>query len=244
MLTLVMFLLRGYWGQSVNIVRMELALAMVIFAFLCRENRKFGWMIVFAVLAPLFQKTSIVYLAGLFIPKRIYKTLCVFIVIAAGLVSLFLPQLMNFAAKLVPYFAVYLEDDPTYELGGVTLGCLLSAAVLLGELVLAGVIYASNWDDLSEEQRGFFSLALNMGCVGLAIYLIAVRFSVLDRCAIFYSLFAIILLPNAVTWMKKREDRILVTLLVIALCAAEFTVLQTYRYWWNEIIPYRSVLWL
>ena len=75
----------------------------------------------------------------------------------------------------------------------------------------------------------------------VTIYIVSLKLNILDRIAIYYNVFSIILLPNAIYWLNKG-NRMLFYSLVILLFFAYSAVIITFRPEWGTIYPY-SFCW-
>lgn len=75
--------------------------------------------------------------------------------------------------------------------------------------------------------------------LGLAISIISIRFSLLDRVSDFFTVYAIVLLPN--TLKNKRKNLNLSVFLYYILLLTFFIyyiVIIVYRPEWNKVYPY------
>ncbi|MGT2799452.1 EpsG family protein [Streptococcus marmotae] len=236
-----LFFILGFWGQTVNILRVQLALAMTIFAFLAFRDKKIWQTVFFMILAVSFQRIAAVFILSFLVPPKINKRLYSFMFISALAVWLFLPQILSIAALVVPYFRTYLTSSH-YVVGDVKLAAIFGAIVRFVFLAFCLYIFKVHEKELSEKERTALIYQINMIFISFLITLISLRFNLLDRCQTFNWLFIIVLIPNTLNRIKNWKNKVLSFVAILIFCIAQFFVFNIYRPNWNHTYPYKTIL--
>jgi hypothetical protein len=239
-MSVFMFFVLGTWGQTMNIIRLQLAIAMYIYAFLAKERGNYIVSIVAAILAVFFQRISIVYSIVFLVPKKIKKNTYIITVAGTAATVAFLPTILKWAVKLVPYFKTYLTSS-TYVVDEIKWATVIGFLMELTIFVFSMYVYVNQLDELEQEESELFAQQLNMVFIAMMITIISFRFNILSRCQYFFSVFEILLLPNAIRNMRLKTNRFLLLFAVLGVCIAYFVIVNVYRPNWNYIYPYETV---
>ena len=243
-MSVFMFFIFGTWGQTMSTIRLHLAIAMALYAFICKDNKKHILLVVFSLLAFSFHRISLVFLLFFFVPKKITKKFCVIAIIMTAFGIGILPTLMQIIAEYIPYFSIYLSSS-TYVFGEAKLATILSIVM---RLLLRGlcwyfyIVRTTNEMELTETEGNLTSYHFNMLFVSTLIMVLSLRFNLLDRCSTFYWAFAYVLIPNVLSRIENRGNRVILKGFVLALGIAYFAIINIYRPEWNHIFPYSSIL--
>lgn len=235
-----LFFTLGMWGQTMNIIRLQLAIAMMIYAFISRDDKKNIRAVLFALLAFSFHRLAIVFWVGLLIPKMIRKEYYILLTVATLVALVILPQLMALAAHFVPYFGTYLSSS-SYVIGEVKLASLVGVLMRFAVLVVGLYIYRNNCGLFSIEEKENISLQINMVFISFLCMLVSLRFNLFDRCSYFFWVFALSLIPNAINYLRLKNNRLFFIIGVAVVCFAYFVIVNIYRPNWNHIFPYVTI---
>lgn len=239
-LSVFLFFALGSWGQTMNIIRLQLALAMMIYAYFAKENRKKFLMVFFVILAVLFQRISIVYILAFFIPRKVSKKMYLIFGVGAMGCYFFLPRILGIATSIMPSLNHYLTSS-TYVLGDVKLASIIGVLMRFSVFVFAFYVFTKNKDIINEEQTSLLSYQINLVYISMFIMVVSLRFNLLDRCNYFFWTFAYLLIPNIIKLLKNRENKGMVTVSLFGLCIAYFVIINVFRPEWNNIYPYTTV---
>ncbi len=239
-LSLLLFLCLGFWGNTVNIMRQELAVAMFLYAYMLYDNAKRIRSVFAGMLAPWFQKTSLIYFLFFIIPKRINGKFYAIAGSAGVIITLFIDRVLFVVRDSVPRFEMYLTENSVYVLGRVEPAVVIYCAFLLFVWALALYIYSRNKGGIGADEPNIqVELQINMVFTAFVIMLTATRFSLMDRCAMFFHFFVVILIPNLISMIKKDEYRHLVQVGFTVAAIGYFVIVCIFRPGWNHIYPYR-----
>ncbi|MEW4354206.1 EpsG family protein [Streptococcus pneumoniae] len=235
-----LFFILGFWGHTVNILRLQLALAMAIFAFLAFRKKKKLQTVLFMILAISFQRIAVVYILSFFIPPKIDKRIYTILLATSLAVLLFLPKILAIVAMVVPYFQVYLTDKHLVE--DAKLASIIGILIRLIFFIFSLYVFKTHDKDLSVKEQETFIYQINMIFISLLIMIISMRFSLLDRCQAFNWIFIITLIPNTLNLLKNWRNKVITFVAIMAFCISYFLVINIYRPGWNHIYPYKTVL--
>lgn len=239
-LSVLLFLCFGFWGDTINIIRQELAIAMFLYVYILTDDGKKIRGFILGILAPLFQRTSLSYFIYFLIPRRINKKFYAIAGPIGVLTVLLIDRIIMLVTRFVPRFGRYLLDTSKYKLGRVEPAVVLYCVFLLVVWALALYVYEHAGDNIeSDEWTVQIEMQINMVFTAFLIMLVATKFNLLDRCAMFFNIFVIILIPNMISMIKKDEYRHLVQSGFTLAAIGYFVVVCIFRPDWNHIYPYR-----
>jgi hypothetical protein len=239
MMSVFLFFVLGIWGQTVNIIRLQLALAMMIYAFLLKEKRKILLCVICMVLAVSFQRISLIYAIGFIVPPKITKKGYVVAAMGTAVAYVLVPSIMSWVAGFIPYFSTYFSSS-TYIIDDTKMASVISLLIRLFVFVFGLYVYI-HLSENEKEVNSTFALQINMVFIAMMMMTLSLRFNLLDRCGYFFWLFAIVMLPNAIKRMKIESNRLIIMGLLIGVCILYFVVINVYRPSWNHIYPYSSI---
>lgn len=248
LMSVAIFFLLGTWGQTLNVIRVQLAVASFIYAYFARREKKRLLCILFVVLAVSFQRISILYTIAFFIPPA-YKKKAYIITTVGGLLAYgLLPRIMGIVVRFIPYFNNYLNSQ-SYVLGEVKLASILGFLVRVlvfyfGFVVLirSRRVQKGSNGDYDIEDDADYTYQVNMSYIAAIVMFVSLNFNLLDRCSYFFALFSIVMIPNAIDKMKISSNRLVTKLAILLFCVAYFLVINIYRPDWNHIYPYVTFL--
>lgn len=129
-MSVFMFFTFGTWGQTMSTIRLQLAIAMALYAFICKDNKNRILLVVFSLLTFSFHRISLVFLLFFFVPKKITKKFCLIAIIITAFSISILPTLMQIVAGYIPYFSIYLSSS-IYIFGEAKLSTIISIVMRL-----------------------------------------------------------------------------------------------------------------
>lgn len=239
MFSAFLFLTLGFWGQTVNIIRLQIAIALIIYAYLLKESKKYVFAIIAAVSAVMFQRVSILYVLGVFIPKKLNKKFYIIggVVSVASYVAL--ARIISIVSRYVPYFNIY--TNSRYSFGDAKLASIVGVAIRICVVILAIWTYKQNLYNNNDEELVEISEQINMVFVSMLILIASLNFNLLDRCGYFFWTYALALIPNSVVFQRNTNNRRILHILIVTVCVAYFMVINIYRPDWNHIYPYFTI---
>ncbi|CAG9355494.1 EpsG family protein [Clostridium perfringens] len=232
-LSMLLYFCLGYFGNSMNIIRQEMAIAILFFAYDFLIRRKFLKFVVIVFIASLFHQLSIIFIIAYPISKLKlnFNTILVFLSVTILGVLLFNP-ILSMLMKFTKY-NYYL--DSVYLDGEIRLASVLNIMILIITLIFGLIINKYYNVYKFDNCVRIMTLFLLMGTV---ISIISLRFNLLDRVANYFSVFIIIYLPNIVDKIKNKWISSLFIVIITTLFVAYFLTVQYLKPDWNSIYPY------
>lgn len=243
-MSVFMFFTFGTWGQTVNIIRLQLAIAMALYAYICKDKKKYILLVVLSLLAFSFHRISLVFLLYLFVPRTITKKFNIAAIVATAVGISILPMLMQIVAGYIPYFSGYLSHS-MYVMGEAKLATVINIVMRLLLLSICWYFYLSQATvnaSLTETENHIISYQFNMVFVSTLLMVLSLRFNLLDRCSFFYWTFSYVLIPNVLSRIENNGNRSILRGFILLLGVAYFVIINIYRPEWNHISPYSSIL--
>lgn len=236
-----LFLTLGIWGKTVNVLRLELAIIIVLTGFLLKEKNK-KWMgILLSFFGILFQRISIVYLLSLFIPKKISRNFYIISTLLVIILFFNFNIFINSIAQIFPYFKIYLSESSSYKIGNLKIATVISIFKAFF-IFLFGIIayFKSNRVLYSKKENQDFLYQINMVYTEFLILFTSLQFNLLDRCSYYFSIFEILMIPNAVKRLNKNE-KIICIILILTICVIYFFIITLLKSEWNRLVPYKTI---
>ncbi|WP_075983034.1 EpsG family protein [Bacillus massilinigeriensis] len=239
-----LFFALGYWGQMMNTIRQNIAIVILLLSYDFIKKKKVLPFILLVLFASLFHRTAIIFLLAYPIAQLKFnlKTVLTSLAIAVSGLTFFGP-LLELALGIFPLYQYYL--------GGVYLDDNIRLATILNIIVITFILLfgrfivqkqfgkQSNIDqpkNFSQVDYRIFSLFI---LVGIVIEIISMKFSLLNRVGVYFSVFLIAYLPNVINSIRDKNLRTLIIMIVVLLFFLYSTVIQIYRPEWNDIYPYQ-----
>lgn len=236
-----LFFTLGIWGKTVNILRLELAIVIVLTGFLLKEKNKKWIGILLSFLGILFQRISIAYLLSFFIPKKISKNFYIISTLLVIILFLNFNIFINLVVQIFPYFKIYLSESSSYGIGDLKIATVISIFKAFF-IFLFGIIayFKSNRALYSKKENQDFLYQINMVYTEFLILFTSLQFNLLDRCSYYFSIFEILMIPNAVKRLNKNE-KILCIILILTICVIYFFSITLLKSEWNRLVPYKTI---
>jgi len=230
-------------------IRQSIAIAIVLLGYEYIKSRKLIKFIIVILIASLFHYSAIVFLIVYPISKIKFSYLVVILQAIIGVALYFaFDILINFAFRLFPQYQAYTASG--YFDGNVRIASILNFFVILSILLLGlftklgkhklpanetNRVYNANLDlyYLNED-----NLLLHIISLGVISYFIAINASLLDRVAMYFFIFTIILVPKAISNIRNRKMLTLVTYLIVVLTFVYNITILLYRPEWQHVYPY------
>ncbi|MBM7685772.1 EpsG family protein [Defluviitalea raffinosedens] len=247
-LSTYLFFTLGYFGMSMNTIRSNIALVIILYSYRYLRERKLFKFIFIVFLASLFHRVSLFFLLAYPITYLKYNFKTILLVISSSIiVSLTFSKLLNVVLIYFPRYQYYIESK--YLDGDTRTASVLNFLVGLS-IIIFGVCTRYHLKEMKEELvlKSISREKLNIKdgqnmlmliITGVAVIFISFNFSLLDRIGNYYIVFAIIYLPNAIIGLKNRQMKMLSIFLVVGMFFIYSTTIQIMRPEWNVIYPYK-----
>lgn len=243
-LSIYLYITLYFYFSSFNIMRQYDAIAMCLMCYTACEKRKRALAILFAFLAFFIHSTSIVF----FIALVAYKTITclkridvqiVFGVILTFVLGYVFEPLLALFAKVFPHYEMYIGDAE------VALNAYQSdGKKVLITLMFAGILEFSYATIIKTERKNssflvgenvriqlfFLMIAVALGFAGARLQLIA-------RMESYFSVYAIILIPEFIRMIQARYRKIIYFFFVFVMLVPMFVQLKSNS---SGVVPYAT----
>ncbi|HEM5332235.1 TPA: EpsG family protein, partial [Streptococcus suis] len=192
---LLTYMFLGYYAYSNNILKQYIAMNFVMATYLALSRRKYFKTILFAVGAMLFHYSSVLVLVILFFASRFKPTFNkYYLAIVGGLVvALNLNTLFAIFFKLIPSasgYEIYVNWRRSDQIRLVL--AVLGMAIMHGILIY----YILKYKDKIKKQDERRYREIIFLIIGLAINILSIRQWIINRIAVYFYQFIILILPT------------------------------------------------
>jgi len=205
---LICYLFMGFFANSLNILKQYIAMIFVMCFYRSLCKKQIIRCILFAFFAFLFHYTSIFALAVIFIVKLIKlkpsKSLIVIAIVGSFAVAALLPQIISVLIKIIPSasgYSVYVNWRRNGQFR-------LVIAVIVMSLVYAlllSFIYKYRWKIKEYNEQRYMEITFLI--IGLAINIASVRIWVVQRVALYFYQFIILIIPTLLQSLEPKLRR-------------------------------------
>ena len=236
--TLVLFFFLMY-GATLTMIRQQLAIAFVFVAFDRIMNKHCIRAMIWILVAFLFHSSAILLLILPILPHIKFNKWLAFIIILLCSLCAFTDLLYKVCIVLAPSYAHYF--DSAY----VGSGWLAVSFNLFCNLIFFVII----WFVLNRDKQSVIveestltaenekNLQLWIAFIAFAGMILGYKINLVDRIVLYFTVFAVLFLPNALTKTNSKYKMLIVFGITLMLAMYLIIVLK-YRPNWNRIYPY------
>lgn len=237
-LSIFLFITLGYFGQSLNIIRLCIAFSFLLFSYdFLRKNRIIAFILT-VLLAMMFHRTAIVFLLAYFVQKiNLNKKKLGIWLIGTIIVTMYMEKILNELLKIYPNFQYYIGTEylSSGKIANVFYVLIWSMVLSLGVAInrkAKGIIVSKD-----------ISIMTMFIMISISIYAFSIKFNLLDRVAQYFSMFGIVYIPNVLELIKEKRKKYILTMMIVTFFFSYFIIIQIFRPEWNVIYPYK-VFWV
>lgn len=241
-LSCYIFLTLRFLMSTMNVVRMWIAIAILLFSVTHIQNRNLIKFAVIVLIASCFHLSALVFL--LIYPlvklKVNFKTIYISIVTSAALFVVGRPVFIKLTEWIGRYGGYLNSNYFNYE-SNVAVYLTLAINLSLFYLIYKNKNISVNNKESTSDTKTIVSIeqiSLVSGLLVMSFSIIGLGNTIMDRVSAYFNVFFTISLP--MVFYKKKNDcdmAVLLWGLMIAL-AAQFLVVMIYRPSWNGVTPY------
>ncbi len=234
-LSLLMFICLRYYDQTMNIIRECIAIAIIFYSYRFIVKRNFFKFIICILLATCFHKTAIVFTIAYFVTlfRLSKKTLLILFIVSMGFMFSF-GSIFQQILQIFDNYSYY--DGGEYAVGGIRIATILQL-IIQGALFIISLVIRKNIGNEILIKRGYDSM-LMIWAIAISITIVATQFNLLDRVAVYFNVFSIIVFPNILSEVKNIRHREILYILTITFLITYYCFILTYKPEWNRIYPY------
>lgn len=236
-LSVFMLLAYGFFSSSFTLVRQGITLGILLFSFdYIISGRKLKFLILI-ILASLFHSTSLLFIFA-YLARYIRPSVKKFVIsILIGLVALSIFSfLLDSMFKLFPMYEHYKSRSYIGDAGIANLFYIIISSLILVYSYL--VLYKREGKSIvSSAEIKIDNTAMILVMFAIVIYILSMKANIMDRIGIYYNIYSIILLPNAINALNNYNRFYIQPLAIIFFYLYTMTILM-FRPEWNSVFPY------
>lgn len=232
-LSIICFIFLGFFDSSMNVVRQSIALAIITISYgyiVQGEKIKF---IITVIIASCFHSSAILFLGAYLLRFfRLNKWNLSVLMVCMVFAFICFSKILQIAFGYSDIYSGYVNS--IYGESG-KIGTLFNAAIfafmLLSCLLIRSIVGAERF------RKENLDLPFYLCFIGMSIMVISYNMSVVGRIAQYFSIFQIILLPNALKLINLRNRYVISFIIFLGLNIYYWTIIIL-RPYWNAIYPY------
>ena len=185
-------------------IRQTMAMGFTFFAFIYAYEKKFIPFLIFTFLGYLFHSSALIFIITYFIMHRKLGAVQIGLVVGAMVIALLFPGAINAIVKELAWneeLAAYAEKSTGLSIFGYVLQFMLA----VGALLIAGKYCL-------HEKEGI--ALMNMVVLGLVFQSFVIRIDNIFRLSMYFSVYGLILVSNAVEKQKERRSYVIAYIVV------------------------------
>lgn len=233
--SLALFFYLRYYDDSLNTLRLSLAISLTMIAMHFLINKKVFRFYIMIIIAFFFHKTA---LAFMFIPlfnkiKLNFKSISILTTITV-MTTLFFEKIFNLLIVIFPTYSYYIGTD--YLNTSNNLATILMIFINLIMIFFIYYIDQSEKNNISNDN--IENLLYKSLVLGTLFLVISLKFSLLARIADYYLVYIIILLPNTIKKIKNKTILVFVLLIILFFFICYYVFIVMFKPEWNQVYPY------
>ena len=231
-----MFILLRYFFNEMNILREFLAMCIILSSIdLIKKRKLFKYIIVIAI-ASLFHATAIIAFPLYFLYSNEFnKKTKTIISICSIFIYVFLSDVLIYFTNILGLYSNYVEN----RLDSYNLASLLGFIIAICIYLFYKYEFNHHKNDFKTTEIKEHSFLLNIAFVAIFFGLISYRINIFSRATIYYNIFNIIMLPNAISLIKNPRSKHICYVVIFLLFFASFATIMYLRSDWYCVTPYR-----
>ncbi len=234
-LSLFIFFTFGFYGFAVSGIRQSLAIAILLFSYKFIIERKFIKYLVLVVTACLFHGSALLFLPAYLTNRMQLSRQNILMIFLFGLILMI--GLSGVTNIVFQYFNSYESYANGIYGGDVRIASVFYVIVSLLIILLSYRTLKRSNSRNTEAYKINGNITL-LVCIAAALYIISLKLNIFDRVAMYYNVFAIIVLPNSISRIKSVNIRQLVIITVILFFFLYNAAVILFRPEWNSVFPY------
>ncbi len=213
---LLCYMFLGYYAYSNNILKQYIAMTFIMCAYLNHDRKKPARFVLFVVFATWFHYSALFVVIVMYLVRRMEPSFGKYwMSVTGGIgIGLAVSHVLSFAIRLIPSAAGY-EKYISWRRSGQFRLIAAVAGMCVIYMILTFVIlkYKENVKTVNEKRYQEIIFLI----IGLGINLVAVRQWIINRMAIYFYQFIILILPTMFSGIEPKKRKKLKTYLYFAM---------------------------
>lgn len=234
-LSVMLFFTFGYYSGSNNTIRQFIAISIILWSYEYIFKRKLIKFIIVVLIASQFHSTAIIFLAAYPLSRlKLNKKNTLFLLGGAGVGYIAFDIIFQLFLNVFPVYSYYIGSE--YMTGDIRLASVMNFLVL----VIIGLLYWITKDNkkikiVNSNTANILEIYM---LISILLTFISFKFNLIERCAEYFTVSILIILPNTITRLKEKNLKITVYILATIFFMLYATTILIYRPEWNKIYPY------
>ena len=244
-LSVYMFFTLIYFGFSMSGIRQAIAIVILFVAYgYMIDNKKIKFLIS-VIVATMFHNTAILFIIAYPISKLKCNKKTILLVTMFTIIFYFIfPVISKLSMSVFPRFNYYLGSE--YFNGQVRSSSILNLIIFLSIFIFSSCIKYNHRESVNlsklnmsqdkiEKCRNSEMMLL---LTSISIMFLSLKLNILDRVAMYFHIYCIIILPNSINMIKNKNYRIVIIIGIIYFLFIYSTTIKIIRPEWQSIFPY------
>lgn len=232
--SIFLFWITFYAFGTMNVTRMWMAVSILTLSTKYIISRSFFKFFAIVLLAMLFHKSAIVFVLLYYVyGKKINVKTISLLLVACVIITFFFNSFITTLTSSLGVYENYLTDNRlnTSENLAVKLAFMVNIVVFVFCCFVKAWAMKNGKNEISI--LSFYALVI---VVGLGI--IGLSFNMTGRVSYYFSIYLILLIPNAFNNIDNKKIRFILRLVYVFFLLLEFSTILYYRPEWYQVIPY------
>lgn len=234
----------GTLYASMNVMRMELAIAILLFAIPYIQNKQWVRFLIVVFIAFLFHKSSMIFL--IMYPLSVLKynrkitTLIILSSVAIAFMGVTFFQFLTSELEMYESYTegnYFSEDRSLVAVSIVFLETLLTLLMFKWTGYFNKPQYVENEDNTSK-YISFAYISRMAYWLVFALSIIGFTNNIMNRISGYFNIMIMIMIPYAIFCLKSKDTQGILYLLMVTIFIAERITIWTLRPSWNAVVPY------
>ena len=223
--SLWLFLFLGYLDSSMCLIRQYLALAVLLYSYKYILKRNFIKFLLIVLIASTFHTTAIIFIISYFLIKINLKKNPIIIYTIICVITFVLTDFFYSLLDLIPLYKSYLTNSTFGVQDNIKLAPVLNFLILY--IIIVFIIKHAN--------NSIATLII----VGSLFTIFSFKFTQIGRITTYFSIYSIILLPNALNVIYDKRKKLFYTSFFFLLFLLRYIIIAYFRPEWTGVYPYK-----
>ena len=229
-ISLLLFILLGFFDNSLNLIRQLLGISIILYSYKYILSRNFIKFISIIILASFFHRTSLIFIFAYFLHKIPYKKNIWKYYILCIVIIYFVSSFIFDFIKSTGLYSSYFSSSDFGIQDSIKLAPLLNF-VQYFSIILSSLLCLNRND-----KKSYYLIILLM--FGSFFTLMSFRFTQIDRLSFYYSIFTILLIPN-IYINHKNKFTFYYLIFWISILIVRYCLVSFLRPEWSGVYPYK-----
>lgn len=228
---------------TMNVVRMQIAIAILLFSIPFIQKKQPLRFIAVILLASMFHKTSVLFSVLYPICTIKYnKKIIIFILLGAFAIVYMGASFFEALTSSVGMYEGYV-DGKYFDSNRSSLGVIIDLSIQIIVLIymyIKGAMTPIQYIDNKKAEINISYICIMMIWIYFALSIIGLTNNLMNRLSGYFSMSLLLLLPITFNKYSNRNNSRLFFFIVASCYTIKWIIIQTYRPEWNVIIPYKT----